>query len=236
MTVQTNLILLLYIVLSSIELLFEARSPFHGVSERLCGFVWTIGGLMGTFYYVFVHFHPSTRKFAKIQGPIFDRMMHLLHGVPLIFVTCDTAFIREECVSKCTRFKTEVIAVCSYGTAYFCWLLLSVRMNAGWWPYPFLAGLRPREHVAFCIVVYASVPGFSWLGRKLRGRGRSFVQARTKLATQSRNIVHNNQRAIPIPVSRAHRQTDTTPSNARLHRRYSRTRRQRRTHASKCAA
>jgi hypothetical protein len=169
-TVQCNLILLAYVTLSTVEELYGPRAPARLTSlcSAASGCCWTLGSLMGTLYYAFVHWHPLTRQRA-LQIAAFDRHMHLLHLSPVLFVIWDTIFMEyEKCAIYTIRFRTEVMIVAGYACSYIAWLLVIFRRTS-WWPYPFLAQLSPRGMTGlFMAVLFGAIPGVSYVGRQVR--------------------------------------------------------------------
>jgi len=95
LTVQTNFILTIYNALCLVDSLLTEESAFKKIVSKLMhitsGAAFAVGSIMGMGYYGLVHFDAHTRlRAAAIQD--FDFYMHLLHGVPLLFVFLDTLF------------------------------------------------------------------------------------------------------------------------------------------------
>ncbi|KAK4525247.1 hypothetical protein GAYE_SCF09G3154 [Galdieria yellowstonensis] len=178
LTVQTNLILFAYtllaLVTSCLKALLPDNSayPWFNKLEKLCyqvsGLAFPSGAFMGIGYYSLIHFHKEVRKVAS-QVKHFDKLMHWLHGFPLLYVFLDAVFLDPSVVRRYKQpFWTEASWSLSFAFFYFCWTILCAYLNDWNWPYPFQHELSFLKQVIFYSMVFAIVPLLVFLGRSIR--------------------------------------------------------------------
>uniref|UniRef100_A0A7S1TI09 Uncharacterized protein n=1 Tax=Compsopogon caeruleus TaxID=31354 RepID=A0A7S1TI09_9RHOD len=144
LTVQVNTILMAYAALCLADCLLGQRSKvLSHASRNLSAIVFPLGVFMGSGYYGFIHFHPKTRLLAQ-EVDDFDFYMHLLHGVPLLFVLSDNLFdcigLRYRLCENSIRMNMHALVVSMYGLLYVFWSIFCSIMNEGWSPYPVSRG------------------------------------------------------------------------------------------------
>ncbi|EME29152.1 uncharacterized protein Gasu_33550 [Galdieria sulphuraria] len=179
LTVQTNLILFAYTLLALATSCLKAFLPdnnkysWFNRLEKFCyqtsGLAFPSGAFMGLGYYTLIHFHKEVRKVAH-QVKHFDKLMHLLHGFPLLYVFLDSFFLDPSVIEKYRQsFWMEASWSLGFAFFYFCWTFLCAYLNDWNWPYPFQHELSAFKQVVFYSMVFAIVPMLVWLGRNIRG-------------------------------------------------------------------